>query len=381
MNNDVFTLDENNNAAIRTVGVNGVAESNSPSVFTQDENGNACIRVTGSGGGDQHNLGYFATQAALEEAYPTATAGDWAIVGSTDTVWIWDTDNEEWVDSDQKGQVTSVNGQTGAVTLTASDVDALPQYTTMPTASSANAGEIAQYVGTTNASYTNGYIYKNETTSASATGTQTEGTGLTAITVSSPAVFASAFETGFETPIPDSEVVDFEYDGFEWAATADSLSATIFDVDITAWGITYTGTPQAYDVISVAYTAASYAWNRIDVQPASDPLPSQTGNAGKVLMTNGTTASWEDVSSSPATMPTLAVADWSLDSGTNKYTQSVSVTGVTGTNTVFVSPAPSSAADYASSFVLCISQTTDSLTFQADSIPSNAITVNVVIMG
>lgn len=70
----------------------------------------------GGGGGDQHNLGWYATQSALEEAHPTATAGDWAIVGSTDTIWIWDTDDSEWVDSDQKGQVTSVNGRTGAVT-------------------------------------------------------------------------------------------------------------------------------------------------------------------------------------------------------------------------------------------------------------------------
>lgn len=69
----------------------------------------------GGGGGDQHNLGWYATQSALEEAHPTATAGDWAIVGSTDTIWIWDTDDSEWVDSDQKGQVTSVNGQTGVV--------------------------------------------------------------------------------------------------------------------------------------------------------------------------------------------------------------------------------------------------------------------------
>ena len=73
------------------------------------------------GGGDQHNLGYYATQAALEEAYPTAEAGDWAIVGATDTVWIWDEDTSAWVDSDQKGQVTSVNGQTGDVTLTIPD--------------------------------------------------------------------------------------------------------------------------------------------------------------------------------------------------------------------------------------------------------------------
>lgn len=77
----------------------------------------AVANIAGGGGGDQHNLGYYATQAALEEAHPTGEAGDWAIVGATDTVWIWDTDNSEWVDSDQKGQVTSVNGQTGAVVL------------------------------------------------------------------------------------------------------------------------------------------------------------------------------------------------------------------------------------------------------------------------
>ena len=116
MNNDVFTLDDNNNAAIRTIGVKGIAESNSPSVFTEDENGNACVRVTG-GGGDAHNKGYFATQEALEEAYATAEPGDYAIVGSTDTVWVWDEDSSAWVDSDRKGQVTSVNGQTGDVTV------------------------------------------------------------------------------------------------------------------------------------------------------------------------------------------------------------------------------------------------------------------------
>ena len=119
MADDIFTLDDNNNAAIRTVSVNaGASETNSPIIFTTDENGNACVRVTGSGGGDSHNKGYYATQAALEEAYPTAEAGDWAIVGSTDTVWVWDADTSAWVDTDTKGQVTSVNGQTGAVVLT-----------------------------------------------------------------------------------------------------------------------------------------------------------------------------------------------------------------------------------------------------------------------
>lgn len=152
MNNDVFTLDDNNNAAIRTIGVKGIAESNSPSVFTEDENGNAAIRVTG-GGGDAHNKGYFATPEALEEAYATAEAGDFAIVGSTDTVWVWDSDTNAWKDTDTKGQVTSVNNQTGAVTLTASDI--LPSQT-------GNNGKFLKTNGTT-ASWSDD-IYAGETT-------------------------------------------------------------------------------------------------------------------------------------------------------------------------------------------------------------------------
>lgn len=116
MADDIFTLDDNNNAAVRTVSVKaGASETNSPVIFTTDENGNAAVRVVG--GGDQTNLGYFATPEALEEAYPTAEPGNWAIVGSTDTVWIWNEDDSAWIDSDQKGQVTSVNNQTGDVTV------------------------------------------------------------------------------------------------------------------------------------------------------------------------------------------------------------------------------------------------------------------------
>ena len=51
MADDIFTLDDNNNAAVRTVGVKaGASETNSPIIFTTDENGNACVRVVGSGG-------------------------------------------------------------------------------------------------------------------------------------------------------------------------------------------------------------------------------------------------------------------------------------------------------------------------------------------
>lgn len=179
----------------------------------------------GGGGGNPHDLGFFATVTALQTAYPTGTAGDFALVGETDTFWVWDAETSAWVDSDRKGQVTSVNNQTGAVTITEADI-----------------------------------------------------------------------------------------------------------------------------------------------------LPDQTGNAGKFLKTNGTTASWEDTTSAPATTPTLAVADWSSN------TQTINVTGVTATNTVIVSPTPVSAEDYATAGVLCTNQGAGTLTFTCQSTPANDLTVNIVII-
>jgi hypothetical protein len=59
--------------------------------------------TSSGGGGDSNNKGYFVDQTALETAYPTGQAGWFAIVGSTDTVWVWDTDTEAWVNSGMSG--------------------------------------------------------------------------------------------------------------------------------------------------------------------------------------------------------------------------------------------------------------------------------------
>lgn len=185
------------------------------------------IDVQPAGSSDEHNLGWYATQSALETAHPTANDGDWAIVGSTDTVWVWDSDTTAWKDTDQKGQVTSVNNMTGAVTLGINDVaptqtgksgyvlgtdgfvagwvrPEIVQRSALPQASEEEVGKIYQYVGATDANYTNGYFYK---------------------------------------------------------------------------------------CVSDGGNPATYSWENIEVQEA-DALPSQTGQSGKFLTTNGTSVSW-----------------------------------------------------------------------------------------
>ena len=45
--------------------------------------------------------GYYETPESLRLAHPVGEAGWWSIVGSTDTIWVWDTDTSAWKDTYQ----------------------------------------------------------------------------------------------------------------------------------------------------------------------------------------------------------------------------------------------------------------------------------------
>lgn len=74
---------------------------------------------------------------------------------------------------------------------------------------------------------------------------------------------------------------------------------------------------------------------------------------------------------------TLAADGWSTSEGV--ISQTITANGVTATNTVIVSPAPSSINDYADSGIVCTTQATNSLTFTCETQPTSAVTVNIVI--
>lgn len=60
----------------------------------------------------QHDLGHYADKESLLAAHPTAKAGDFAVVESTDTIWIWDADASpaQWIDT--ANRVTVPDGST-----------------------------------------------------------------------------------------------------------------------------------------------------------------------------------------------------------------------------------------------------------------------------
>lgn len=72
---------------------------------------------------------------------------------------------------------------------------------------------------------------------------------------------------------------------------------------------------------------------------------------------------------------TLSASGWS----SNK--QTVSVTGMTASSNVFVSPSPASFVAYGEAGIYCSAQASGSLTFTCTDKPSAALTVNIVFAG
>ena len=74
--------------------------------------------------------GFYPTYKALNEAHPTGKDGDWAIVGTTDTIWTWDSDTENWFDSGNAAKFANYYDKT--------QIDAkLPKPVTVTVATSA----------------------------------------------------------------------------------------------------------------------------------------------------------------------------------------------------------------------------------------------------
>lgn len=62
----------------------------------------------------QGALGYYTTPEALKAAHPTGQIGEWAIVGSTDSIWVWDDETNDFVNSHQQTDLSNYYTKTQA---------------------------------------------------------------------------------------------------------------------------------------------------------------------------------------------------------------------------------------------------------------------------
>lgn len=93
---------------------------------------------------DTNDLGFFATPEALEAAYPVGADGYFAIVGSTNTFWVWDSDTNAWVDSGSTGAQgpTGPTGYTGPMGQTGYTGYTGPAGSTGPTGYTGPSGSL-----------------------------------------------------------------------------------------------------------------------------------------------------------------------------------------------------------------------------------------------
>lgn len=60
----------------------------------------------------QGAVGFYATYEALNAAQPTGKDGNWAIVGTTDTIWVWDSDTGTWKDTGESSKFANYYDKT-----------------------------------------------------------------------------------------------------------------------------------------------------------------------------------------------------------------------------------------------------------------------------
>ena len=82
-----------------------------------EDNNNAKYFAEQAQGIAQGAMGYYTTPEALKAAHPTSNVGFWAIVGSTDSIWVWDDASNDWIDTHKKTDLSDyyTKSQTEAI--------------------------------------------------------------------------------------------------------------------------------------------------------------------------------------------------------------------------------------------------------------------------
>lgn len=114
--------------------------------------------------------------------------------------------------------------------------------------------------------------------------------------------------------------------------------------------------------------------NLVDGAVTTAKMADSSVTSAKIADANVTKAKLADGATHTTATASLAVASWSSKA------QTVSVSGVTASNTVIVVPAPASNTAYNNAQVYCSAQAAGKLTFKCTTTPTAALTVNVLIL-
>lgn len=198
-------------------------------------------------------LGFYADETALTIAHPTASNGNYAVLGSTDTVWIWDTGTVAWVDSSSAtGDMIKATYDPTNVNGDAFSMDNMVEGATTKILTATERSEIAANTA--------------KVTNATHTGDATGATALSVVKIQGTAIAA---------PVAGDDQKVIKYDHGTTSFVYGTGGVTLSDVN--AW------TGQQYFAEATLTYAASIAWNLNTAQTAKVTL---TGDATLAAPTN-----------------------------------------------------------------------------------------------
>ena len=291
-------------------------------------------------------LGQYATLQELQQAVPNPSAGDAYSIGASVpySIYIWDANNSAWVDN---GQIQGPQGEAGQI-----------EIGTVETGAPGTAASVTN-VGTAENAILNFVIPQGYT---GATGsTWYSGAGING-TASTPTVFPGS---GVASANPNDFYLNSGTTNVYRCITggAPSVATWVYVMALNAGAVLYNlaqtrSTKQQRQALeNIGAAAAAHASTH--ALGGADPLaPAAIGAATATQQTS-----------------VLTAAGWSGG------VQTVAVTGVTENNGVVVSPAPASFERYGDAGVFCSAQAEGSLTFSCSDLPTDDLSVNVLIVG
>lgn len=176
--------------------------------------------------------------------------------------------------------------------------------------------------------------------------------------------------------------------GIAWNSTSKELRVSKSGVVTTVLSRTDLDIPTVPTNVSSFTNDAGYLTSHQNIKTINSTSMIGTGDVSvqptlvsgtNIKTINGTSVLGSgDITISAGGTPTaytvvLTVAGWSNNS------QTVTATGVTSSNSIIVTPAPTSIDNYANANVICTTQGTNSLTFTCENVPDESITVNILI--
>lgn len=410
----------------------------------------SALKLEGSGTRPAYNNDSLALLSDITGGLPSQTghSGEFLTTDGTDASWAavdalpsqtghsgefltTDGTDASWATVDALPSQTGYSGRVlGTDGFVAGWVEPeIVQRSAMPVASQDEEGNIYQFIGTTDANYTHGYFYEcvsdggnpatyswsNVQVQASSGGlpTQTGQSGKFLTTDGTDASWASV-DTLPSASGHNNQLLWVSYGTPSWSnRTYVSDGKTMFgrqegaqNGNGFAVGMYYKLNPgSGYPAIAIGgtspealapYVIAMGVFVRADAVGA---IQIGTGNSTSSMAVNSDAGTMNvalkkslndpainvKLLDSDGTIPTarltkvnttvtLAAADWSSN------TQTVSVTGMTATGVVLVSPDPTDQSAYTSAGIICSAQAAGTLTFTCSTTPSADLSVNVVML-